>query len=446
MLRAAFKSVMLAGIYAPSLATARSDFVDALSPLPGVSFKLTKGHRSSTADKVTNNFQHVHALRGDGTNTKSVASILGAHQRQVGGTGYQNITSTTAYGTQYAIELAFADVPLQVLLDTGSSDTWIVQEGFECVDFAGEDVDTATCGFGPAYPGDFQYGAIPEQHIYIQYGDGEIVYGPVGYSDITLGNITVKRQEAGLANTTYWYGNNVTSGVLGLAYPSLTNAYLGSGYEHNWLDEVSYSPIFTSMVNQGLVLPYFSMAINRNSSGGLIAWGGIPPVKGLDYSTAVSMDIIVTNLIDNPYTAWQYSFYTIVPDGWQWDSTTNMQKFCYIVDSGTTLNYLPPDIAEAINSAFQPAAVYLWMYGAFFTSCNARAPILAVVMKGVRFYINPVDLIFHDLVDPLTGLCMTGIASGGTGPYILGDVFLQNALAVFDVGHSQMRFISRQFY
>lgn len=86
------------------------------------------------------------------------------------------------------------------------------------------------------------------------------------------------------------------------------------------------------------------------------------------------------------------------------------------------------------------------MYGAFFTSCNARAPILAVVMKGVRFYINPVDLIFHDLVDPLTGLCMTGVASGGTGPYILGDVFLQNALAVFDVGHSQMRFISRQFY
>jgi hypothetical protein len=86
------------------------------------------------------------------------------------------------------------------------------------------------------------------------------------------------------------------------------------------------------------------------------------------------------------------------------------------------------------------------MYGAFFTSCNARAPILAVVMKGVRFYINPVDLIFRDLIDPLTGLCMTGIASGGTGPYILGDVFLQNSLAVFDVGHSQMRFISRQFY
>lgn len=181
-----------------------------------------------------------------------------------------------------------------------------------------------------------------------------------------------------------------------------------------------------------------------------------------------------TNLIDNPYTSWEYSFYTIIPDGWQWDLTTNTQKFPYIVDSGTTLCYLPPGImsplssrfnpeklfqtspltlplpipaiADAINAAFEPAAVYLWMYGAYFTACDARAPILAVILKGVRFYFNPVDLMYQDMVDPITGLCMTGIASGGTGPYILGDVFLQNALAIFDVGRSSMRFFSRQFY
>lgn len=299
MLRTAVRIVLLAGTLATPLVTARSDIADALSPVPGVSYKLTKGHRSPTADKVTSNFQHVYALRGDGTNGKSVASILGAHQRQVGGSGYQNITPATAYGTQYAVDLVFGTVPLRVLLDTGSSDTWVAQEGFQCVDYAGEDVDPATCGFGPTYPGDFQYGAIPEQHLYIQYGDGEIIYGPVGYSDITLGNITVTRQEAGLANTTYWDGNNATSGMLGLAYPSLTNAYLGTGTEHSWLDEVSYSPIFTNMVNQGLVLPYFSIAINRNSSGGLIAYGGIPPVRGLDYSTAVSMDIIVVRSFPN---------------------------------------------------------------------------------------------------------------------------------------------------
>lgn len=88
----------------------------------------------------------------------------------------------------------------------------------------------------------------------------------------------------------------------------------------------------------------------------------------------------------------------------------------------------------------------MWMYGAYFTSCDAIAPDVAVVMDGTKFYINPVDLIYRTLVDPLTGLCMTSIASGGSGPYILGDAFMQNALVVFDVGQAKMRFIPRQHY
>jgi hypothetical protein len=53
-------------------------------------------------------------------------------------------------------------------------------------------------------------------------------------------------------------------------------------------------------------------------------------------------------------------------------------------------------------------------------------------------------MIFKDLVDPGTGYCATAITSGGSGPYILGDVFLQNVLAVFDVGNAEMRFYARR--
>lgn len=88
----------------------------------------------------------------------------------------------------------------------------------------------------------------------------------------------------------------------------------------------------------------------------------------------------------------------------------------------------------------------MWMYGAYFTACDAVAPQVAVVLDGVKFFINPVDLIYRTMVDPLTGLCMTAIANGGSGPYILGDVFMQNALVVFDVGQAKMRFIPRQHY
>lgn len=71
-------------------------------------------------------------------------------------------------------------------------------------------------------------------------------------------------------------------------------------------------------------------------------------------------------------------------------------------------------------------------------------PRFAILIEGVEFWVNPADLIYKELIDPMTGYCAIGIASGGAGPYILGDVFLQNVLAVFDVGGAQMRFYSRK--
>lgn len=48
------------------------------------------------------------------------------------------------------------------------------------------------------------------------------------------------------------------------------------------------------------------------------------------------------NLIGSAETAWKYSFYTIVPDGVIWGQSRDKTKFPYIVDTGTTMNYLPP--------------------------------------------------------------------------------------------------------
>lgn len=48
------------------------------------------------------------------------------------------------------------------------------------------------------------------------------------------------------------------------------------------------------------------------------------------------------NLISSAETSWRYSFYTIIPDGIKWGQATDRTKFPYIVDTGTTMNYLPP--------------------------------------------------------------------------------------------------------
>lgn len=100
-------------------------------------------------------------------------------------------------------------------------------------------------------------------------------------------------------------------------------------------------------------------------------------------------------------------------------------------------------MAEYIAAAFDPPAEYVPHLGSYLASCDAVPPRVGVVIGGVEFDIRPGDLIYPDIVDPRTELCAVAIANGGAGPYILGDVFLQNVLAVFDVGAGQMRFYGR---
>jgi len=274
--------------------------VDAIPP--GVSIQAAKATHPWTFTKYTQKSQHVqkiHSLHGK-TNAKSAAAVIGAYQRLTGvGFVYQNVTATNAYGTQYATEVLINGHPMNLLVDTGSSDTWAVTSDFDCIDYAGESVPQVACQFGPPYPESFQYGPLsPPQHMFLRYGDGEVIAGPMGYSDVTLGNITVTKQEVCLANTTYWYGNNMTSGIMGLAFPSLTNAYFGSGLDHSRGNRIEYSPLFTSMVSQGKVPPIFSIAIDRNSSSGMLAWGGVAPATGMDISRTASLDMIIVSLID----------------------------------------------------------------------------------------------------------------------------------------------------
>lgn len=96
---------------------------------------------------------------------------------------------------------------------------------------------------------------------------------------------------------------------------------------------------------------------------------------------------------------------------------------------------------------FDPPALFSYMAGGFLTTCDAVAPRVAVVIGGTPFYLNPEDLIFRSVpVESTADLCMTAFGDGSSGPFVLGDAFLKNVLAVFDVGESVMQFASRVYY
>lgn len=247
--------------------------------------------RAPAKDTPAVHYQSIKPIKGRATG-RSAASVLRAAGARVPGAGYQNITALLDSSTQYALEVNWDGKPIWLLFDTGSSDTWAVHSNYSCVSQFG--TARSTCAWGPSFVDNFRYGQDPELHFSVTFGSGESVTGPLGRSDLSVAGLTVSKQLCGLANKTNWWGNNITNGLLGLAYPSLTSGYLGPVGNERVGYERKYQPFFSSMVSQGLVEPYFAVAIEKGSSTGMIGWGGLPPVEWSGSSTAYSDILIVS--------------------------------------------------------------------------------------------------------------------------------------------------------
>lgn len=125
-----------------------------------------------------------------------------------------------------------------------------------------------------------------------------------------------------------------------------------------------------------------------------------------------------------------------------------LAQFILIAFTGTTLIYLPQSLAAQVNAAFSPPARYLPQVGGFEVDCSATPPSFSVTINGADLYVSGQDLLLTGEagMDPNTGLCITGVQTSFNGPTILGDVFLRNVVAVFDVGAGEMRFAAHENY
>jgi hypothetical protein len=101
-------------------------------------------------------------------------------------------------GVEYLTPINFNDEQVEVIVDTGSSDTWLIASDFQCIDANSIPKTQATCNFGPLYNGTFGDKKKKDVNFNIAYGDGEFVTGDFGYADITIAGITVPGQQVSL--------------------------------------------------------------------------------------------------------------------------------------------------------------------------------------------------------------------------------------------------------
>jgi hypothetical protein len=79
---------------------------------------------------------------------------------------------------EYLAEVKAGGHKYALMIDTGSSDTWFVKDGFQCLLYP-------HCNLGPVFRGDFPGGQIEVEHLNISYGGdiGAFLNGQMGYSE-----------------------------------------------------------------------------------------------------------------------------------------------------------------------------------------------------------------------------------------------------------------------
>ncbi|KAF8865286.1 acid protease [Acephala macrosclerotiorum] len=272
-------------------------------------------------------------------------------------------------------------------------------------------IPTSECRFGPAAPKLSTFEVL-DQNFNISYGDGECLNGHVGYETVSFAGIETKIQKVGLAYLAGWFGDTVSSGLVGLAFPSVTSVYDGSDLKKDVAsttrhpNATSNQRLYLSLMNtmffeQNLTDPIFALALSRDGVwkmgggyGGLIEIGGMLDLKslGINASTdfvSTGMQILERQWI-NPLKP-AHQFYTIGVDSFVYKSSKSKAGTQYVVGSGTTLVHLPSAEAAAINALFVPPARNV--NGNSMVQCNAKAPTIEIKVNGTTLAINPVEVI-----------------------------------------------------
>lgn len=442
----------------------------------------------------------------------------------------------------FSMPVTIGSQTFDLLVDLGSADTWVPDAYFDCIDRYGSIEPQDYCAFGPTYKRnvDQETTMLDDVHMNVGYADGDVGEGPMARALMTLAEDITFWQEVGIASNAIWsYGDNRTSGVLGLAYANLSSKYPGTDFTKDiqcplnstkyWqyygeevpCNQINYDVVTTNLGSK-MSSPYLTMSLSRDSSnssnGGVLTFGGVGdlsvasinastsdsniasvPVEALESDDTglkrfhiISVEGFTLPAYSNlsapsatsslPYDTPTFSSNvrrgnkhvprprsdatTFVPLAAP-NGTSSRRDTQVVLDSGASQIQLAPNLAQAINSLFVPAAVKEYSYGLYYLDCDSISyiPEISVLIGGQQFPINPVDLVKRRIIPTYnysngtiedTEVCYSAVSDAlewgdGTGnaQNVMGTPFLVNVAMVMDLSGeegAEYAFISRPYY
>ncbi|KAH8596502.1 aspartic peptidase domain-containing protein [Bisporella sp. PMI_857] len=315
----------------------------------------------------------------------------------------ENSAGINQDGTDYSyfaeIYLGTRSTPYQLLLDTGAGQTWVM--GASCTSQPCKNHNT----FGPS--DSTTYHDAPGE-LDIGYGTGD-VKGTMATDSFTIAGLKVPLT-FGVANETSDDFNNFPiDGILGLS--KLEGDY------PNFVESLVSSKLLTSNV--------FGIGINRAADGpntGEINFGKPNTAK-------FSGDLKYTPVSDNAERDWAIPFDNVGLG----DQKSEVPSRLAYLDTGTSFIFVPPADAKTFHASV-PGAVS--NDGITYNVPCSTTDSVYFTFSGTKYTVSAKDWVSPEV----SGKCTSNIYGIQivSGAWLLGDTFLKNVYAVFDIDGSRV--------
>lgn len=305
------------------------------------------------------------------------------------------------YDAAYYCAVTVGGQTLNLDFDTGSADLWVFSTQTPSSQSAGHPLYNATDGTSTLMSG---------STFNIGYGDGSGASGIVYQDKVVIGSATATSQavEAATSVSSSFTSDTNSDGLLGLAFSTINTV------------SPTQQTTFFDTVKSSLALPLFTADLQKQAAGSY-DFGFIDTTK---YHGSITYAAVNT----------RYGFWEFTAQGYAVGSnpaiTTSIDA---IVDTGTTLMYLPSAIVNAYYRQTRTAQNSN-AYGGWVFPCSMTLPNFTIVIGGQKFvvpgsYMNYGPVYYNSNGQ---GTCFGGLqSSSGMGINILGDIFIKSQFIVF---------------
>jgi hypothetical protein len=254
--------------------------------------------------------------------------------------------------------------------------------------------------------------------VKVEYGSG-FASGVLVQGTVTISNISVDTIFGGILDSSPNFEPTSVSGILGMASSQLA------------CNPTCVTPLFDAIVQEKQIANVFSVLLNPND--GVLVLGGVD-------GNFTNGSISYTDMPSSDFGYYEVTVNTVSVDG----TAVYSNSFTSVVDTGTTLVYLPETCYKDIVKYFQSHhSNPFWnssgeaLVGSLSSSYISSLPSVDIQVSGnVNISIPPHSY----MVSVGDGNYMFGIQSSGGSSSILGDVLLQNYYTVFDRVNARIGF------